>query len=170
MSISWLETFYFRIFACKMAKRGMWGPDIYFLDLPRILYNIIIKEDSNASWMNELYKTSFSFDSKCDFFSVLDSTPRTSSSSWPNGRGHSSPVESVSKKNYWCYSTDRLVLLSYIPSVCPIWKGLTLFYYHREANHILALSMAAFCMILAYILIFEKNFGFCDRWFFTLEP
>ena len=86
-------------------------------------------------------KTSFSFDSKCDFFSVLDFTPRTSSSSWPNGRGHSSPVESVSKKNYWCYSTNRLVLLSYIPSVCPIWKGLTLFYYHREANHVLALFL-----------------------------
>ena len=43
-------------------------------------------------------KTSFCFDSKCDFFSVLDFTPRTSSSSWPNGRGHSSPVETVSKK------------------------------------------------------------------------
>ena len=101
-------------------------------------------------------KTSFSFDSKCDFFSVLDFTPRTSSSSWPNGRGHSSPVESVSKKKCWCYLTYRLVLLSYIPSVCHIWKGLTLFYYYGETNHILALSMAAFCIILAYILIFEK--------------
>ena len=47
-------------------------------------------------------------------------------------------------------------------TVCPIWKSLTLFYYYGEANHIFALSMAVFCMIVAYILIFEKIFGFCD--------
>ena len=69
------------------------------------------------------------------------------------------------KKVWWL-----LYLLSIPYTVCPIWKSLTLFCYYGKANHILVLSMAAFCMILAYILIFKKIFGFCDGWFFILKP
>ena len=63
----------------------------------------------------------------------------------------------------------NLIFIFKLPTVCPIWIWLTLIAYYEEANYISALLKAELCMIFPYILIFEKNFWFSDRWFFTLK-